>query len=77
MKTDKKLKLHIGSLITVYESFAMSETQKRKANLHKISTNRLSREICNSASIRIEAYNDFINQLKGVLTVMSNQNKSE
>jgi hypothetical protein len=66
----KEIKTHIKALIKFYEELIEVERVRKSVHSSKISTRKESRQICETASIRISCYTDFINHFKGCLTVL-------
>jgi|JI7StandDraft_1071085.scaffolds.fasta_scaffold242138_2 hypothetical protein len=61
---------HHNALIKLYKDLSKIERDRKNLNAPKISFNKTAREVCNTASIRINAYDDFILHLQGCITLM-------
>lgn len=62
---------HHKALIKLFTDLSQIERDRKKANASKVSFNKTSREIVNTASIRINCYSDFIDHLHGCITLMT------
>lgn len=74
--TTEQVKNHIDGLIAHYEKFKGNERDLKNTHAPKIRTSSISKYICNTASIRIKAYDDFVGHLKG-LTYLIESSKAE
>lgn len=64
--TPEQIKNHLDGRIKHYEKFKDHERDQKNRHAAKISKSSISKEICNTASIRIKAYDDFVGHLQGL-----------
>lgn len=67
---EKEIIDHLKSLIKLYGDLSRLERDRKNLNSPRISVSKTAREICNTASVRIKAYDDFILHLKGCITIL-------
>lgn len=69
MKTDKQLRDHVKELISMHEMFIKALRETENANQNKVSYSSEARRLVTEAGIKITLYRDFIQHLKGIITV--------
>jgi len=61
---------HHKALIKLYTELSKNERDKKNIQSSRISFDKTARSVCNTASIKIKAYEDFIMHLQGCITLM-------
>ncbi len=68
--TTPEMITHTNALIQLYRDLSKNERERKRLHSSRISVSREARDICNTASIRIKAFDDFIAHLQGCVNLM-------